>query len=578
MDRALTFLVVEDNPSSNQFIANQLKDRGHRIAGQAFSGVEGVELTSLLAPDVVVLDLQMIDPETRRDDPRAGIKAARAIQARCPTPVVVLTAYEAPELFREASAAGVGAYLLKPPNAHEIERAAHIALARFDDMQAVRRLNQQLQAEMKERQQIEATLCEALENSRQHEAEIATLLTAARAVLENRRFVDTAQAIFAACKGAIGATAGYVALLDASGAENEVLFLDSGGLPCTVDPQLPMPIRGLRAEAYRNGQVVYDNHFAHSDWTQYLPSGHVEMRNVLFAPLVIEGKAVGLLGLANKDGEFTARDAEMAMAFGEVASIALQNSLNLQALEESQARLLRSNADLEHFAYVISHDLQEPLRMISSYMGLLNRRYSAQLDEAARDYIAYAVDGARRLHEMIGAILDYSRVDTRGRAPAPTDSEALLAGVLSHLQMAIDERGALVTHDPLPTVMADEVQLAQVLQNLIANALKFCDAQSPRVHVSARRGDGEWQFSVRDNGIGIDPKFRERIFLMFQRLHTHAEYPGTGIGLALCRRIVERHGGRIWVESQPGEGSTFYFTIPDVPPVLKMGPSQGATG
>ncbi len=419
-------------------------------------------------------------------------------------------------------------------------------------------------ADITARKQAEEALRQALEHSQQREAEIAALLSAARAVLENRLFDDTAQSIFQACKEAIGATAGYVALLNESGEENEVLFLDSGGLPCSVDPELPMPIRGLRAEAYRSGQPVYDNQFARSAWTQYLPDGHVEMQNVLFAPLMIEGKAAGLLGLANKPHGFGARDAQIAAAFSEIASVALQNSLNLQALEESRATLLRSNADLEHFAYVVSHDLNEPLRMISSYLSLLDRRYGEELDETAREFIAYAVDGAQRLHEMIKAILDYSRIGAQGEAVTPTDCDALLTQILTRLQLVIQESGAVVTRDPLPVIMADEAQLAQVLQNLIANALKFRGAQSPRVHISARRHGDKWLLSVRDNGIGIDPQSSERIFLMFQRLHTQAEYPGSGIGLALCRRIVERHGGRIWVESQPGEGSTFYFTLPAI--------------
>ncbi len=234
-----------------------------------------------------------------------------------------------------------------------------------------------------------------------------------------------------------------------------------------------------------------------------------------------------------------------------------------EALAQKAQELARSNADLQHFAYIASHDLQEPLRMVTSYLQLLERRYKEQFDTDAREFIAYAVDGVTRMQGLINALLSYSRVGTRGKPFAPTDCAVILERALTNLKVAIEESNAVVTHDPLPTVMADDVQLTQVFQNLIGNAVKFRGKRTPQVHVGAQRGKGEWIFSVRDNGIGIDPQHFERIFMIFQRLHTQDEYPGAGIGLAVCKKIVERHGGRIWVESLPGQGSTFYFTIPD---------------
>jgi PAS domain S-box-containing protein len=233
-----------------------------------------------------------------------------------------------------------------------------------------------------------------------------------------------------------------------------------------------------------------------------------------------------------------------------------------EALAQKAVALTRSNADLEQFAYIASHDLQEPLRMVSSYLQLLERRYQDQLDADAREFIAYAVDGATRMQALINALLSYSRVGTRGKPFEPTDCAIILDRVLVNLKVAIEESDAVVTHDPLPTVMADGVQLTQVFQNLIANAIKFHGERRPEVHIGAQHTDAEWLLSVRDNGIGIDPQHYERIFVIFQRLHSREEYPGAGIGLAICKKIVERHGGRIWVESQPGAGSTFYFTIP----------------
>ena len=214
------------------------------------------------------------------------------------------------------------------------------------------------------------------------------------------------------------------------------------------------------------------------------------------------------------------------------------------------------------FAYVASHDLQEPLRMVASYTQMLARRYAGKLDDDADEFIGYAVEGATRMRQLINGLLAYSRVDSRAGPFGPVDCELLLIEAILSLRAQIEENGAEVTHDPLPTVMGDGLQLRQVFQNLISNAIKYRGDAPPRVHVTARMAGREWVFTVRDNGIGLDPQFADRIFVIFQRLHGRAEYPGTGIGLALCKRIIERHGGRIWVESRPGAGATFAFTLP----------------
>ncbi len=243
-------------------------------------------------------------------------------------------------------------------------------------------------------------------------------------------------------------------------------------------------------------------------------------------------------------------------------AIALSRRQAEEALADKSEELARSNRELEQFAYVASHDLQEPLRMVSSYLQLLERNYKGKLDSDADEFIGYAVDGASRMRQLIDDLLAYSRVSTHGNERVPTDCNAVLDHVLANLQIAIRDSQASVTHEPLPTVQGDGAQLEQLFQNLVANAIKFHGDQPPEVHIAARREGREWVFSVRDNGIGIDPKYFERIFVLFQRLHTREEYPGTGIGLAVAKRVVERHGGRMWVESEPGQGATFFFALP----------------
>ena len=233
-----------------------------------------------------------------------------------------------------------------------------------------------------------------------------------------------------------------------------------------------------------------------------------------------------------------------------------------ERLTQMVAEMSRSNTELEQFAYVVSHDLQEPLRMVASYMQLLAKRYRGKLDADADDFINYAVDGAERMRALLNDLLEYSRVGTRGKPFKLISCEDVLEQAVTNLKMAIEDSGALVDHGYLPMLVADEGQLVQLFQNLIGNAIKFCNQESPRIHVSAEKRDRVWVFSVRDNGIGIDPQHAQRIFEMFKRLHTREEYPGTGMGLAICKKIVGRHGGHIWVHSQPGEGATFYFSIP----------------
>ncbi len=255
-------------------------------------------------------------------------------------------------------------------------------------------------------------------------------------------------------------------------------------------------------------------------------------------------------------------------ARGEVQGVfAAARDISEREMMENKLRLTveklkQSNSELEQFAYVASHDLQEPLRMVASYVQLLERRYKGKLDADADEFIGYAVEGANRMRDLIDDLLTYSRVERLGKPLEPTDLESTLRIVLRNLHEAISEAGAVVTHDKLPAVVGDEVQLVQLFQNLIGNGIKFHGKDPTKIHVSVSSQATEYLFCVRDNGIGIDQEYFDRLFKIFQRLHTKEEYSGSGIGLAICKKIVERHGGRIWLESQVGKGTTIYFTLP----------------
>jgi signal transduction histidine kinase len=287
------------------------------------------------------------------------------------------------------------------------------------------------------------------------------------------------------------------------------------------------------------------------------------VKSVLLYPLLYRENLIGAINLASfQPDTFTENNVTIVDEIAAPLAIAIQQAHLYEEVKQHARALEARNKELEQFAYVASHDLQEPLRIVISYVQLLARKYQGQLDEDADLFIHYATDAALRMRTLISDLLDYSRLGTRGKPFAPVDMNKVVETVLRDLSLTITENEAAVTHDPMPIIIADDVQMGQLLQNLIGNAIKFRGSEAPHIHIGVTKQDNDYIFSVADNGIGIDPQYTDRIFAIFQRLHTVDEYPGTGIGLAVCKKIVERHNGQIWVESRLNEGTTMLFTIP----------------
>jgi signal transduction histidine kinase len=429
-----------------------------------------------------------------------------------------------------------------------------------------------------EHEQAEERLRAALESSRKHSSETSALLEGARAILERGGLEDMEEAIFDACRNLIGATAGYIGLLSEDGTNNDIVFLDSGGRPCNVDPDLPMSIRGLRAEAYATGKPVYDNGFSESEWTKFLPDGHMGMDNVMFAPLVLTGKVVGVIGLANKPGGFTDDDTRMASAFADQAAIALQNSLNLEALRNSEARYRGLSASLEdvvrekmvelkqaeslaaigRMVSIVAHEVRNPLQNIQ--MGVDSMRSEIGDDEGQAEILGEIDYGVDLLNGIIAELLDYSRPVTLKRSPQSVgDLVGHALRTLTHKLDNIDVQ--LELGGDARKIVVDAFRIGAVLVNLISNAAEAMPAGGDlkiSSDVCEDNGLPMLRLSISDTGCGIDEEDLKQIHEPFFT----TKIRGTGLGIPVCKKIAEAHNGRLVITSEVNEGTTAELWLP----------------
>jgi PAS domain S-box-containing protein len=507
-------LVVDDQLQNNELLEAYLIPEGYEIV-KAANGEEALAKLSGNPIDLILLDVMMPDMD--------GFEVTRRVRQDVKTrllPIILVTALRETEDRVKGIEAGCDDFISKPVDKMEL-------LARVRSLLKVKAYNDLLSNYQKE---LEAELTKKTE--------------------ELKHSVETLQQDIEKQKQAAAGARRLAAIVE-----------DSNDAITTQD---------------MNGQIVTWNRGAEHMYG-YSPTEAIGMNVTFLLPEEDHGLVPQFLedtknrkGVASPEVKRKTKDGRIINVWltvtklvddeGRTVGIATteRDITELKKTEE----LGRSNRELEQFAYVASHDLREPLRMINSFTKLLAERYQGKLDKDADEFIGFILEGAARMHLMISELLDYSRVGTQGKPFELTDFEDVLRQATANLATVIVEKKAAVTHDPLPMLMTDQIQVVRLFQNLIDNAIKFHGEDSPTVHISAKKAETDWVFSVRDNGLGIAPESLDKLFVVFQRLHSREKYPGVGIGLATCKKIVERHGGRIWVESELGTGSTFYFTIP----------------
>lgn len=548
-------LVVDDTPTNLEVLFNFLSDSGFRIL-IAEDGESAIQKANYAQPDLILLDVMMPGID--------GFETCRRLKSEESTqgiPIIFMTALTETVDKLKGFSLGAVDYITKPLQYEEVLARVKTHLRLELLTRQLQEKNLQLEQEIQERKQIEA----ALQRENQRSQLFAEVSLKIRRSLQ---IDDILQTTVTEVQRILQADRVLVYRLWSDGTGSSVAEAVLPNFPLVMGYHFPEEIFPVDYhQQYQQGRmrivadVTKDPHLPPC-LVKFVQTFKVQAK--LVVPILNKEHLWGLLiaHQCRSPREWTEFETQLLSQIANQIGIALNQAQLLEQETLQRQELARSNTELQQFAYIASHDLQEPLRMISSYLQLLERRYKNQLDANANDFIHYAVDGANRMQKLINDLLMYSRVGTKGQAFTLANCNQVLDLALANLMMPISEHQAVITSDPLPQVYADATQLTQLFQNLIGNAIKFCSETPPRVHIQAQDQKEEWLFSVQDNGIGIEAEYTERIFVIFQRLHSRTEYPGTGIGLAISKKIVERHGGRIWVESEPGKGSIFYFTLP----------------
>jgi PAS domain S-box-containing protein len=546
-------LIVEDEAIVAADLSSKLKQLGYEVTGTAARGEDAIGMAGNLHPDLVLMDIKL-------EGPMDGIETAEAIRRDLDVPIIYLTAHSDTGTLSRAKLSGPFGYILKPFEEKELVTNIEMALHKHKLDRQLREQRDQLLARSKKLQAANEALRssrtgalnlmeDALEARSRAEKvgedlrqEIAERKRAEDALRESEQRLARSQEI------------AHLGSWELDLVKNELIWSDEVYRIFGLQPQeFGATYKAFLERVHPDDRAAVDAAYAGS-LREGKDSYEIEHR-------VVRRDTGEIRWVLEKCQHVRDATGRIICSRGMVQDITARKQAE-EELRKLTEDLKRSNSDLQQFAYIASHDLQSPLRNVEGFVKMLARRYRGKLDEKADEFIHYISTGVKDMQMLILDILEYSKVGSDGISFSNTDLSLCIAKALSNLQDAIAEKHADITVDePFPTVFGDSTQLTSVFQNLIGNAIKFCTG-TPKIHLSAKTEAREHIFSVRDNGIGIDPKDSDKIFAVFHRLHSKSEYPGTGIGLAICNKITERHKGRMWVESEPGKGSTFYFTLP----------------
>jgi len=551
-----TILVVDDTPTNLEVLFGFLSNSGFKVLF-AEDGESAIEKASYAVPDLILLDILMPGID--------GFETCRRLKEHESTrsiPVIFLTALtDTVDKVRGFSLGAVD-FVTKPLHYEEVLARVKTHLHLQALTRQLQAQNERLEHEVQERKQAEA----ALQRQNQRSQLFAEVTLKIRQSLQLDEILQTT---VTEVQEILQADRVLIYRLWSNGTGSGVAEAVKPELPRVMGRTFPEEVFPEETrQQYRHGRM---RKLENVEQDQRIPFCLVEflkqfwVKAKLVVPILTKNELWGLLIVHQcaAPRQWTDFETDLLHQLANQIGIALTQAQLLEQETLQRQELLRSNAELQQFAYIASHDLQEPLRMVTSYLQLIERRYKGQLDADADDFIQYAVDGALRMRTLINDLLTYSRIGTQAQPFEHMSCAKAIENAIANLKVAIEENQAVVTYQDLPELEADSIQITQLFQNLISNAIKFRSQTQPQVVIAATRQDEAWLFAVKDNGIGINPQYAERIFVIFQRLNNRVDYAGTGIGLAVCKKIVERHGGKIWVQSELGKGATFYFTIPD---------------